>query len=121
MKSYISIFILALSLFAVAASCKTKKSARKTTAQKTENVAEVPTAAGARKDIKNNQVKYYSFGIAAPTPQFISAMQSRYHITVISNGCVVDDELMAYNAVVDSFMKAKYHKSVADVREEGTN
>ncbi|WP_123985227.1 FEKKY domain-containing protein [Taibaiella soli] len=119
MKSYISIFILATSLFAISASCKTKKAAQKTTVKKTEQAQSVPpTAAAARKDIKNNQVKYYSFGIAAPKPQFVAAMQSSYKISVISLGCPVNDGIMGYNSVVDSFMKAKYHKSVGDVQKE---
>lgn len=125
MRSYLSIFIIAACLIAVSAACKTKKQTHKTTepvTQQTDPDQPIPpTAAGARKDIKNNQVKYYSFGIAAPRPQFVSVMKSRYNISVVSLGCPVNDGIMDYNSVVDSFMKAKYHKSVVDVQQEGSN
>lgn len=122
MKSFITIFLLATCLFAVSASCKTKKQHKtKATAVKQADSIEhmvPPTPAGARKDIKKNQLKYYAFGIAAPSRQFIATMQSKYKITVISGGCVVNDDLLGYNAVVDSFMRAKYHKGISDIQME---
>lgn len=126
MKLFISISVLFLALITMSTACKTNKTTQKTveatgTQAGDDTTKRVVSAVVARDDIRRNDVKYYSFGIVAPSKAFISTMQTKYHITVLSQGCVVGDGLMDYNGVVDSFMKAKYGKSISDINMESRN
>jgi uncharacterized lipoprotein YajG len=125
MKALFTINLFLLTSLAIFTSCKTRKKAQESAAvarpAESDTAKRVVSAVVAREDIRRNDPRYYSFGIVAPSKAFIATMQNQYHITVLSQGCVVGDGLMDYNAVIDSFVKANYGKSISEINQQSRN
>jgi hypothetical protein len=69
----------------------------------------------ALRDHKRKQLKYYAFGIAAPSKQFIDSLK-HYHVHTVSLGCTADQQMMCYNAVVDSIVYKLYSVNIHKIR-----
>lgn len=61
----------------------------------------------ARIDLSSNNAKYYAYGIASPSKEFVDSFKMKYHLEVISVGCSPDNDMIYYNEIIDSFIQGK--------------
>lgn len=85
------------------------------------NTVQVSSECGSQRqialhDLKTNNLKYYAFGFAGPSKEFVDDLK-KYNVTVISQGCAVTAELSCYNNVVDSIVYSLHGVRIADLNK----
>ena len=66
-------------------------------------------------DLKKGQLKYYAFGFAGPSKELVEKGR-KLGITVVSKGCVLDEELVKYNQVADSIFNHSRRQEISKTR-----
>ncbi|MFY0603349.1 MAG: hypothetical protein JXQ93_05335 [Flavobacteriaceae bacterium] len=69
------------------------------------------------KDVKNNEVKYFSFGLGRDWT-LDQALKNKFNIVNYSPGCLIQSEKICYNAMVEKYVKDNFNDSISGVREE---
>jgi hypothetical protein len=92
----------------------TSLKAQEKRAKKDSNDACYDAKQNALRDHRKNQLKYYAFGIAAPSQKFIDSLEY-YHVTTVSLGCMADART-CYNTAVDSIIYSLYKVHIHNIR-----
>lgn len=86
-----------------------------TNAQKQSN-KKVSTAKSiqekAIKDINSNEMKYYRFGLLPTDANVIKSFKTKYNITIVDRGCVMNNDEMVYNEFIAGEFSNRFRKNI---------
>jgi hypothetical protein len=73
------------------------------------------SSAEKRQLTKGRRVEYYVFGMVSVMPRTVDSIEKAYGVRIINNACMLDKAKLAKNKAVDSLLRVRYNKSMAEI------